>query len=463
MMLSFIFSSEAIAYGIFCLLGVGNLLPWFVLTNAVLYYQNRFCGKPYQDSFESYYSVAYNIMQPVGLIFTLYYQDKISIQFLILIPLLVYTCLFVINTAIVLIPVVNATALFALTIITALFCGGCSAIMNGGLFGLAGMLPSQYTAALMNGQGFAGLLVSSLSFIVTASTSRKDICNDDDDSISKSDDSTNECDKTVDYGDFIYFLVATIILLACVTFFQVLMRLDFVQQQIHSRLKEEENYSTTTNGQNIDNPIISGQGDVHILKGDTIPQIQMSSMNFTTIEILKKLYVPACSVFFLFFLSISLMPSVFAIMRSTQNCNPGSSRWNNDLFIPMLFLLYNIGDFSGRLTAQITRNYDVFTASNIWFPTILRIIPYTLCLFCNADNSRLPFTLNSNAAPIVLSVLIGLTNGFLGNIAMMKAPPLVSAEYASKAGTIMVCCLIMGLCMGSALGVLNVYIITGSA
>ena len=316
----------------------------------------------------------------------------------------------------------------------------------------------------MNGQGFAGLLVSSLSFIVTASTSRKDICNDD--KIPENDDSTNECDKIVDYGDFIYFLVATVILLACVTFFQVLIRLDFVQQQIHSRLKEEEekeNKNTTTIDQNVDNPMISGQGDVHILKGVTIPQVQVSSLNCTTTELLKKLYVPACSVFFLFFLSISLMPSVFAIMRSTQNCNPGSSRWNNDLFIPMLFLLYNIGDFLGRVIAQITRNYDVVSASNIWFPTILRIIPYTLCLFCDADNSRLPFTLNSNAAPIILSVLIGLTNGFLGNIAMMKAPSLVSPEYAGKAGTIMVCCLIMGLCIGSALGVLNVYIITGSA
>jgi equilibrative nucleoside transporter 1/2/3 len=474
-------NSETLAYGIFCLLGIGNLLPWFVLTNAVLYYQRRFCSEPFEDSFESYYSVAYNVMQPIGLLFTIYLQNRYhhpdqitkNSRSLIFIPLLIYTSLFVINTAIVLAPVVDAKALLVVTIITALLCGGCSAVMNGGLFGLAGMLPPQYTAALMNGQGFAGLLISFISFIVTVSGPRVDTCSDDDGGSGVDDD--DNCSDQVDYGDFVYFLIATVILVACVFSFQVLMSLDFVQENLQKKIdekNEEKRFSSFHGGQqDTKNPLSSPHPNnnsegmdspyVLVVKNDQLKPEQLTTVS--TVYIFQKIWIPACSVFFVFFLSISLMPSVFAIMQSTKSCSPGSSRWSNDLFIPLIFLLYNIGDFSGRVCAQLTRDNTLFTAQNIWIPTLLRIIPYVLCLFCDINNSRMPFTFNSDAAPIILSVVVGFSNGYFGNIAMMKGPSLAPPELAGRAGTIMVCCLIMGLCIGSALGILNVFIVTGSA
>jgi solute carrier family 29 (equilibrative nucleoside transporter), member 1/2/3 len=137
---------------IFFILGLGNLLPWNAFITASSYYESRFCNTTYEDSFESFFSMFYTVSQPIGLLLTIYFKKKVTTKALVHYPLVIYSAIFILTTIMVLIPSIPKAILFSITLISTFLCGLCGAIMNGGLFGLSGILPAKYTGMLMSGQ-----------------------------------------------------------------------------------------------------------------------------------------------------------------------------------------------------------------------------------------------------------------------------------------------------------------------
>ncbi|KAJ7373080.1 hypothetical protein OS493_014227 [Desmophyllum pertusum] len=92
-------------------------------------------------------------------------------------------------------------------------------------------------------------------------------------------------------------------------------------------------------------------------------------------------------------------------------------------FVPVTcFLLFNVGDFCGRLGASFVQwpGKDGIILPVICF---LRVVFLPLFAFCNAvprNNSRVFF--HEDYFPIVFMVLFAISNGYLGSLCMMYGP-----------------------------------------
>ena len=78
--------------------------------------------------------------------------------------------------------IITKDFLFYFTCLSLAVVGICTALMSGGVFGLAGIFPQICTQALMSGQGLAGVIVSLSSIFTTLAVAPDDDdCQGDDD------------------------------------------------------------------------------------------------------------------------------------------------------------------------------------------------------------------------------------------------------------------------------------------
>lgn len=211
---------NGLAYGIMFFLGVGNLFPWNAFITASSYYANRFCGTSFESNFENYFSFMFTFSQTFGLALSIIVQDKLTFEQKIIYPLILYSIVFTLTTALVGVQDIDANLLFYITSLCACLCGLSGAILSSGLYGLGAMLPEANTAALMNGSGFAGLAVSLSALITTLAAPRVSTCSDDNDT---------SCNREISYSALAYFIIATLVLLSNVMAYIILARLPFVR------------------------------------------------------------------------------------------------------------------------------------------------------------------------------------------------------------------------------------------
>jgi equilibrative nucleoside transporter 1/2/3 len=523
------------AFIIFFVLGVGNLLPWNAFITASTYYKNRFCGTAFENSFESFFSMFYTVSQPIGLLATIFFKKKFTTKALVLYPLMIYTAIFILTTVLVLVPSIPQELLFSLTLISAFLCGLCAAVMNGGMFGLSGILPSVYTGALMSGQGLAGTAVSTVSIIIVGITTNGKCSTSDD--ASTDDGSTCDSSNAIDYGAFAYFLVSTICLGTCIVLFVRLLYLEYVRYYMRLHLQEHL-FVSEAHSNPLHEPVLATLGQTSALSShhsvqslkqiletgesrqssrrlslsdmiyhdDIIfsaissplssnfpssqslsahvppvpaaatpsapvisPPKDMSILSFAEIwRILRTIALPASSVFIVFAGTLAVFPSVIVLIQAQHSChNASDSIYGDDLWVPFLFLLLNVFDFLGRISAPYLKNQPrlrhIITPASVFGAAIVRLlIPLFLCM-SNIDGNRLPIITKNDGVTWLLTALLGFTNGSVANIAMMQGPSLVNeGADASLAGTIMVFCLSSGLLMGSCLSFLLLFIVVGA-
>lgn len=203
--------------------GVGNLFPWNAFITASNYYGQRFCGTSFEASFENYFSISYTLSQTIGLALSIVYQNKLCLRSKIIYPLMCWSVVFAVSTILVGIHDMDPTLLFWITLLSTCLCGTFGAILSAGLFGLGAMFPPVYTAALMNGQGVAGLTVAVSSLLTSLATSAIDECSDD----NAGDD--GDCEQTINYSALAYFLIATILLVSCIFAYLALDHFQFAR------------------------------------------------------------------------------------------------------------------------------------------------------------------------------------------------------------------------------------------
>jgi len=111
--------------------GVGNLFPWNAFITASNYYAERFAGTSFEDSFENYFSISFNIFQTLGLALSLRYGSEIRLQNKIIWPFFCYSLIFVLNTVLVVIVDINPNVLFGITLLSSALAGCCGSVLSG--------------------------------------------------------------------------------------------------------------------------------------------------------------------------------------------------------------------------------------------------------------------------------------------------------------------------------------------
>ena len=436
--------------------GLGNLFPWNAFITAAHYFAVRFCGTMFEENFENFFSVAFMISQTIGLALAAKYQGYISLSNRIIVPLTVIAAVFVVTTILVTFDV-EANLLFVITLISCVIVGASNAILSGGVFGLCADFPPQFTGALMSGQGLAGLTVSLASLITIWAGSEVDLCSDDDD---------GECeDHTTDYSALAFFIITCVVLGTCVLSFLGLLKLPFTKFYIdkaanshHDDAKVSLLQGDKDDDERISEALTSG-GHAHAEDVfDESPVLTVSKEKI--MEVFAQIRPAAAGAYLSFLVTLALFPSVTVLIESEKYCDSNATRFNNDLWIPFYFTLFNLTDLIGRLGAPMYA--WIITPENVWQFASLRVVFIPLFLLCNVSDSQLPLVFKSDAFPILFMVFFGLSNGYISTLSMMYGPTMVRPKDAGLAGTLMIFSLTIGLMSGAMLSFLMVFISSGS-
>lgn len=231
-------------YWILFLQGCGMLFPWNAFITASSYFKARFHGTIFENNFENYFSISYQVVNVFGLLLALSLRHRLRQRTKIIWPLLVFFIIFACTTILVLLSELNGLLYFWLSILSVTFCAFFGALLSSGIFGLAAYFPQNYTQAVMAGQGWAGLLISLISLLTTIFQSTIE-------NKSKKSGfffvlSSNFGIENIHIGlaqrlsTFIYFLITTIVLLSCLLTYLKLENNKFARHHVFL-LKDNDN------------------------------------------------------------------------------------------------------------------------------------------------------------------------------------------------------------------------------
>ncbi|XP_020843530.2 equilibrative nucleoside transporter 1-like isoform X4 [Phascolarctos cinereus] len=489
---------------IFFMLGLGTLLPWNFFMTATMYFKSRLgppqnnSGALTEENRDLFATTSSPPLKPNFL--NSIFNNGMTICAML--PLLVFTCLnsflhqripqalrilgsmvaillmFALTAVLVKVDL-DPIAFFTLTMIQIVIISSSGAILQGSLFGLAGLLPASYTVPIMSGQGLAGIFAAVAMIFTIASGSE------------------------LEQSAFGYFIIACGVTVISILCYLVLPHLKFYQYYQQAKMEPvgeweakmdlirrgmlPKSYSFDTSAlchtsswvvllssiyfcgeteaqkgegtssssqkpgtQELEGTSVGGENSAK--SGEEGGMSKASTKNSpcerpSIIAILKQIWVLALSVCFIFIITICVFPSVTAEVQSTI---AGTSDWKN-YFIPVsCFFTFNVFDCAGR---SFTTLYMWPKKDSGWqLPALVvaRIVFVPLLMLCNVHpRKNLPVIFHHDAWFIIFMMFFAFSNGYLASLCMCFAPKTVKPSEAEAAGTVMVFFLALGLALGS--------------
>uniref|UniRef100_A0A8C9YNP1 Solute carrier family 29 member 1a n=1 Tax=Sander lucioperca TaxID=283035 RepID=A0A8C9YNP1_SANLU len=392
---------------IFFILGLGTLLPWNFFMTATMYFTSRLKDPPTDLPFNQT-SKFNNVMTLCAmvplLIFTClnsFLHQRIPQKFRISGSLVVILVVFLLTAVLVKVDVAPLP-FFTITMIKIICINSFGAILQGSLFGLAGILPASYTTPIMSGQGLAGTFAAFSMICALASGS------------------------ALQDSAFGYFITACVVILLAIMSYFVLPRMEFFQ------------YHMESNGSR---PSADEENKMDLLKKVCAVCSQACS------DIEAPIWVMALSVCFIFTVTIGTFPAVTVEVESTV---AAGGAWGT-YFIPVsCFLLFNLMDWAGRSLTAVCMWPG---KDSMWLPVLvgLRVVFVPLFMLCNVQpRNYLPVLFGHDAWYIVFMIFFSFSNGYLASLCMCFGPKKVSQHEAETAGAIMAFFLSLGLALGAA-------------
>lgn len=367
---------------------------------------------------------------------------------------------------------------------------------------MATLFPPEFTQALLIGQSVAGLVVS-LAASFTELASADDSCS----STSSSSTSTSEtCSEySTDWSTFVYFFIGVGVMLVCVAMYPVLEELPFARYcmiqgevQVASDdpaddvdcrtvvvdedcgdgeggrwtmdrdecMSHPESSGLSTSGLSFETPSFHASASKNLLpaketttidasKGANMADVKPRGAGRGARAELAAVAPLAYTVFLNFTITLALYPGATSLIISWRECLPGSSRFfSEDIFTLFSFVSFNAFDLIGRFAPAV-----VDPVPTSWLPVVasLRIVFFPLILGCRTEYSRIPVYLSSDAYPLTIIPLLGLTSGYLTSRALMAG-----SRYGPWAATALSLFVVAGNLCGSLLAFLVTFAITGS-
>lgn len=172
--------------------------------------------------------------------------------------------------------------------------------------------------------------------------------------------------------------------------------------------------------------------------------------------VLAKCWRYALSAFIVFCTTLSVFPSVIVLITSQYSSDP-SNVFANTYFTPVCcFLLFNCGDYTGRILASWIRlpGQSVSGQNVTLLLSLVRVVFVPLFMLCNAAPTvrLLPVLFSTDADFYALMVIFSISNGYLGNLAMMLGPQTSQVrEEQETIASLLVAVLVLGIGTGSFL------------
>ncbi|KAH6926363.1 hypothetical protein HPB50_017543 [Hyalomma asiaticum] len=399
---------------VFLLLGVVVMLPWNFTTNASDFWMYKFrnVSIPYDYTFThktelqahlfGAFSVAGSFPSLVAVYLGTLFNHKIGQDVRNILGFVLCITFFTIVTAFVKINTDSwQVGFFILTVILLSLLNAFVSWLQGGIIGLAALLPSDYMHSLVIGMAVGGLFASVMQIICLL----------------------GHTDPTT--AALAYFLCAIFVFVAALACFLFMLSTDFFVYCIKT-------------------PEVSIQ--------DLITESDLEIKASTSL-ILRKVWPQAASVLYVMAVSMSVFPAV-AVLVVSSDVESGSL-WTGRFFLPVCgYLLFNAGDLVGRIVCSYVPLDEKHEHTVLWL-TLARTVFIPLFMLCNAHPRHyLPVLLNSDVAFVVLMTVFAFSNGYLLSAAMMQSSRKVASYLQERAGFLMCSAIMTGLTIGGFTSVL---------
>lgn len=301
---------------------------------------------------------------------------------------------------------------FASSLATGLMQNGCFAFA-------AGFNQPKYIQAILTGQAIAGVLPPAVQILSVLST----------------DDHNDGARQESSNSALAYFLVAVAIALITFVAFFLLAR----SQNISLSARPRDMIPVEHEDEETEPTLRATRNDIAEKK--SVPLLYLA----------RKLIYPWTAVFVNF--AVSMLFPVFT--QQIVSIDPGRSRLlQKSAFIPLAFLMWNIGDLLGRIV-PLSRRLNLASKPRILLVmAVVRAAWIPLYLLCNIQPADGPASVSKTVRSDMFYLLavqfpFGLSNGYIGSCTMMGAGDFVEEGEREAAGGFMSLMLVAGLTVGS--------------
>ncbi|KAI3648936.1 hypothetical protein MP228_006790 [Amoeboaphelidium protococcarum] len=455
---------------IFFALGNGMLFPWNIFITCNEYFSQQLDPTQFRDNFDHYFAIGFMITNFFVLLFILMAKDSIKaltkIKASLIINALVFICCVILTRFQFHNDRQASNVFFYINMVLVVISGTSTAFLQNGVFGLVSLFGHEETTMVMSGQGLAGSLVCLLQIGSL-------LIGDGDHSFSAA----------------LYFSIAALVLLICIALSFMLANTDGYKKAISEQL-------SSINADEITDFVQESE----VEDGSQKKELSNVAAPSGVFAVLGRIWVLASSVFTVYLVTLALFPAILSTVRPANESLDSESKWRL-LFIPVTFLIFNLGDWLGKALPGIVifnKFVDWVVKSPMtlkskarltWLMSVLRLSFIPLVLLSNtvisSDISRqFPLWINNDIGYLIIVALFAISNGYLGTLCMINGPQLAvdfgqihaqrsdyilvdqqqlqstSGEYAVKqyndkdketAGSLMVFFLTTGLTVGSLL------------
>uniref|UniRef100_A0A2R5LCW4 Putative equilibrative nucleoside transporter 3-like protein n=1 Tax=Ornithodoros turicata TaxID=34597 RepID=A0A2R5LCW4_9ACAR len=400
---------------VFFLLGIIILVPSTYLMTASDYWMYKFrnvTAGPHvnasakttlQTNFFAAYGVFTNLPALATISVTIMFNHRIQQRLRNMISLCTVIVIFVMLTVFVKVDTDNwQYGFFMFIMATLLVLNVFGTWLQGGIFGLASLLPQEYIHSCVIGMSVGGVLSSTLQILAIVWHPHP----------------TN--------SGLVYFGCGTALLIVGLLGFLAIQHVEFFKYYLK-------------------NPAASVQ--------DIITYEDLG-VDVPVILLFRRVWQEAISILVIFCVTQCVFPAVTVLVVS-KDVHSGSA-WSGRLFIPVCcYFLFNAADMSGRIGSSYAPLGEG-KEKLVLLLSIVRVIFIPLFLLCNTEpHAHMPVIFD-DVTYIVLITAFGFSNGYLFSSAMAQAPKKMESYLQEKTGAMMTGFVIAGLAIGAMLSVVVV-------
>ncbi|PHH61842.1 hypothetical protein CDD82_2099 [Ophiocordyceps australis] len=411
-------------YAIFCFLGVAMLWAWNMFLAAAPYFASRFADSAWiHANFQSAILTISTLTNLAAMVLLTHVQRNASYPFRINLALMMNGVIFSLLT--------GSTALFlssgpgayfAFVLVIVALASWATGLLQNGAFAFAGSFGRpEYMQALMAGQGIAGVLpsIAQVAAVLIFPPLQRDVTDEGLEPPGK-DNGAQRAEKSA----FVYFLAAVVISVAA-----LLALIPLIRRQKR---------------------IVANRANAH--RVDAATEVQDAHpaprKRVALCHLFRKLRWLALGVALTFTVTM-FFPVFTAKIFSIRDAAHAPPIYRPAAFVPLAFTFWNAGDLGGRIIAVMPSPIDDKPLV-LFLLAICRIAHLPLYLLCNIGG-RGAVVQSDWFYLIVVQLLMGLTNGWMGSTVMMAAGNWVEESEREASGSFMGLFLVIGLTVGSLL------------
>jgi equilibrative nucleoside transporter 1/2/3 len=433
------FTLNQLKYVTFTMIGMLLLWPWNCFLTALAYYAERFAHLPLLA--RVYLLTMMSILTVALTVFNFYllqlqtgvdYNHRVNLGLLLTIGVFVLmACTCVLEAFIAMPDKTFFVGLMAMVLVLAM----ATCVAQNGTMAIANVMGAIYANAVMVGQAVAGVLPSVAMIASVLAVGEK-----------PQGGGGGGGGGGANYGVFVYYITALLVSFVSMTllYWTNYFKAETAYQVLHERLERGDAAAAAA---------AAGGTDV-----DSDEVTQQHHVPFGLLW--RKLRLIVLAIFLTF--SVTLVFPVFASsVELVHTGAPPRSFYHKSIFVPFVYLVWNLGDLGGRIACGFVPSFVVRRPRQLVVYSVLRLAFIPLFFTCNLHPytaaGQLSALIESDSWYLLLQFLFGVLNGQLCTLCFMIVRDYCDSDDEKEAaGGFTTVFLSVGLAFGSVLSYLLV-------